>query len=391
MIDSALSTIRGTAMVEEQSSKGKSGLPAIDLISVTQGLVVAECLSFRRAARILGMQQSVIGRRVRALEDKLGVSLFERTPGGVRLTTAGARFFEQARAGLRQLDDAVQTAGAAGRGVIGQLNIGILSSMAAGFLREVIRAYRERHADVAMHILEAASREQVALVRESRLDVAFVLGVPELLDCEVAQLWTEEIFVALPQGHMLCGCDEITWESLRHEKVILCQSELGGAIHDRLITRLAQFGYSPLVERLDVGREALMHLVALGLGVSFTSEATVATPFPEVTFRPIAGDAARIPFSAVRLPNNDNPAFRRFWSLAREMSKKWEKQPTDAAKPSAANQQKSHPISGSLHAHVARANAEAADVKREHCNDDRPKQVRDLSVAGHGEGLPNRR
>ena len=55
------------------------------------------------------MQQSVIGRRVRALEDKLGVSLFERTPGGVRLTTAGARFFEQARAGLRQLDDAVQT------------------------------------------------------------------------------------------------------------------------------------------------------------------------------------------------------------------------------------------------------------------------------------------
>src|SRR5215467_6257940 len=163
-------------MVEEQSSKSKSGLPAIDLISVTQGLVVAECLSFRRAARILGVQQSVIGRRVRALEDKLGVSLFERTPGGVRLTTAGARFFEQARAGLRQLDDAVQTAGAAGRGVIGQLNIGILSSMAAGFLREVIRAYRERHPDVAMHILEAASREQVALVRESRLDVAFVLG-----------------------------------------------------------------------------------------------------------------------------------------------------------------------------------------------------------------------
>jgi hypothetical protein len=110
-----------------------------------------------------------------------------------------------------------------------------------------------------------------------------------------------------------------------------------------------------------------------------------------VTFRPIAGDAARIPFSAVRLPNNDNPAFRRFWSLARDMSKKWEKQPADAAKLSAVNQQKSQPISGSLHSHVARANAEAADVKREHCNDDRPKQVRDLSVAGHGEGLPNRR
>jgi DNA-binding transcriptional LysR family regulator len=223
---------------------------------------------------------------------------------------------------LQQLDDAVHTAGAAGRGVIGELSIGLLSSMSAGFLREVIRTYRAHHVDVEMHVLEGASRDQIALVRENRLDVAFVLGIPSLPNCDVAQLWSEQVYVALPQGHMLCDCNEIRWESLRNEKVILCQSELGGAIHDRLITRLAEFGYSPLVERLDVGREALMHLVALGLGVSFTSEATVATQFPEVTFRPIAGDAARIPFSAVRLPNNDNPALRRFWSLARDMAKR---------------------------------------------------------------------
>jgi len=83
-----------------------------------------------------------------------------------------------------------------------------------------------------------------------------------------------------------------------------------------------------------------------------------------VTFRPIAGDAARIPFSAVWLPNNDNPAFRRFLSLARGMSKKWEKQPADAAEPSSANRQKSQPISGVHHSLVMGANAQAADVKR---------------------------
>jgi Bacterial regulatory helix-turn-helix protein, lysR family len=80
-------------MLEGQSaSEGKSGLSSIDLVSVRQGLVVAECLSFHRAARVLGTQQSTVGRRVRALEDVLGVSLFERTPAGVRLTIAGARF-----------------------------------------------------------------------------------------------------------------------------------------------------------------------------------------------------------------------------------------------------------------------------------------------------------
>jgi DNA-binding transcriptional LysR family regulator len=341
---------------------------------------------------VLGTQQSTVGRRVRALEDALGVSLFERTSAGVRPTTAGARFFEQARVVLRELDDAVQTAGAAGQGVIGHLNIGILSSMAAGFLREVIRTYRARHADVAMHVLEGASRDQVALVRERRLDVAFVLGVPELPSCDVIQLWTEQIFVALPQGHMLCDCDEITWESLRDAKVILCQSELGGAIHDRLITHLAQFGYSPWVERLDVGREALMHLVALGLGVSFTSEATVATPFPEVTFRPIGGDAARIPFSAVRLPNNDNPALRRFWSLARDMSKKWEKQPRDAAVAASAKPKKSKLISDSHHSHVVPADARSPDVKRQRVSGDRSRRasIRASGAADRGARRPNR-
>jgi DNA-binding transcriptional LysR family regulator len=149
--------------------------------------------------------------------------------------------------------------GAAGRGVIGHLHIGILSSMAAGFLREAIGTFHAGHADVALHILEGASREQIALVRENRLDVAFVLGAPDWPNCNVTQLWTEHIFAALPQGHVLCDCDEITWECFRYEKVILCQFELGGAIHDRLITRFAELGYSPWVERLDVGREALMY------------------------------------------------------------------------------------------------------------------------------------
>jgi DNA-binding transcriptional LysR family regulator len=320
-------------MLEKRtSSGGDSASPHIDFVSITQGLLVAECLSFRRAAKVLGVRQSTVSRRVRSLEDTLGVSLFERYSGGVRVTAAGARFFDQARDALVQLDYAVKSASAAGRGAIGRLNIGILSSMAAGFLREVIRAYRVRHPDVALQVLEGASLEQIALVRKSRLDVAFVLGTPDAPNCDVAHLWTEHMFVALPQGHILCENDEVTWEALRNEQFILCQSEKGRALHDHLIKRLAELGHNPSIERLDVGRETLMHLVALRLGLSLTSEAMVATQFPEVTFRPIAGDAAVIPFSALWLPSNDNPAFRRFLSLARRTAKQW-RQPTDSVRP----------------------------------------------------------
>jgi DNA-binding transcriptional LysR family regulator len=168
--------------------KGKSDVPVVGLISIAQGMLVAECLSFRRAGSKLGTPHSVVGRRIRALEDDLGVSLFERHAGRVQPTVAGVRFFAQCRGPLQQLDFAVKTAGAAGRGAVGRLNIGILSSMAAGFLRELVRTYHERQPDVLVHLLEGASVEQIALVRKGQLDVAFVLGTPDLPHCEVTRL-----------------------------------------------------------------------------------------------------------------------------------------------------------------------------------------------------------
>jgi DNA-binding transcriptional LysR family regulator len=104
-------------MSQHKSSSGKTAKSlTINPVSVAQALVVAKHLSFRAAARALGIRQSAVSRHVRALEDELGVSLFERHHAGVRITNAGARFFQQARDALAQLDQASKIAAAAGRG-----------------------------------------------------------------------------------------------------------------------------------------------------------------------------------------------------------------------------------------------------------------------------------
>ena len=113
----------------------------INLVSVSQALLVAEHLSFSRAAQVLGVRQSAVSRRVRALEDALGVSLFERESTGVRLTEAGRRFLERARPALSEIDHAVKAAASAGRGAEGVLRIGILSSVSGGFMRDVLGHY----------------------------------------------------------------------------------------------------------------------------------------------------------------------------------------------------------------------------------------------------------
>src|SRR3546814_17927304 len=74
----------------------------MDLISVVQALVVAEYLSFSAAANALGVRQSGVSKRIRLLEENLGVTLFERGPRCVRTTLAGEAFLPRARSVVLQ-------------------------------------------------------------------------------------------------------------------------------------------------------------------------------------------------------------------------------------------------------------------------------------------------
>lgn len=73
------------------------------------------------------------------------------------------------------------------------------------------------------------------------------------------------------------------------------------------------------MDRQAVGRDNLMQLVAMGQGLTLTSEAITATRFPGVVFRPLNGQVW--PYSAIWSPRNDNPALRRLLSLARSLSR----------------------------------------------------------------------
>ena len=292
----------------------------VKLASISQALLVAEHLSFSRAAQVLGIRQSAVSRRVRALEDKLGVSLFEREASGVRLTEAGRRFLERSRSALAEIDHAVKGAGNAGRGAEGAIRIGILSSLSGGFARELLRIYRETYPAIAIDVVEGSASEHLARINERLLDIAFVMGTLSVPHCDTAVLWEARVFAVLPERHRLADEDKVDWEALRNELFIVSRDAPGPVIHDYVVRRVADLGYSPSVERFDVGRETLMHLVALGFGISFISEAGTATRYPEVVFRPLATAEDMLPYSAVWLPGNDNPAFRRFLSLARSMA-----------------------------------------------------------------------
>lgn len=282
-------------------------------------VTAAEQGSFRKAGQSLEIQESAISRCVRDLEDKVGTSLFHRHNWGITLTFAGQRFLPQARRILRSIEQSVEDLANIGRGANGRLRIGIFSSLASGFLTELLRTYDRCHANVEMVLVEGNPDEHVTAIRRLEIDVAFIAGMREWPGCDTTHLWSERIFAVLPVEHLLCMREQLDWRDLTLEQFIVSEVAPGPEIRDHLVRRLASLGCHPDIQPQFVGRDNLLSLVAVGRGLTLVSEATVATQMPGITYRPIANDI--LSFSAIWSKKNDNPAFRRLLSLAKEMSR----------------------------------------------------------------------
>lgn len=280
---------------------------------------VAEASGFRRASTQLNLRQSVLSRRVRGLEEELGVSLLERHRSGARLTTAGQDFLITARSVLAELDFGARRAAHAGRGINGYLRIGIFASIASGFPHDAIAAFITRHDAVVVEVSEGAPADHILGIQERRLDLAIVTGVTRVGALASERLWFERVALALPRSHKLSTQAAIGWSLLQDDRFIVSCDEPGPEIQDWLTPRLAALGRHPDIVRHKVARETLLILVGLGFGLTVVSEAATQVGYPDVVFRFLEAEEDLLPFHLVWSNENDNPALRRFLSLARAM------------------------------------------------------------------------
>ncbi|MCF6367559.1 LysR family transcriptional regulator [Rhizobium halophilum] len=308
-------------MIDRQRGVPTSLGSRIPLASLIQTLAVAEYLNFRHAASALGVAQSSVSARVKALEEDLGILLFERHARGVRLTEAGRHFVERIAAGVDQLDHAVKTAGMAAVGEYGRLRIGIHALIPRSFLADLIGQYRKNHPGIEVDITEGTARDAVMQLRADRLDVAFVAGTPELPDCHSRPIWTEPLVAVLPDRHRLAGQSAITWADLFGEAFLVRHGGTGPQVHDHIVLRLAGRWSAPSILRFDVERGTLLSMVGQGFGITIVGAATSLLPTSGVVFVPFADEPEPVPFSAVWSPFSRSAALRNLLTLASDMGR----------------------------------------------------------------------
>lgn len=276
--------------------------------------------SFRKAADSLALKQSNLSRRIRHLEEQLGVTLFERTNGGVRTTIAGQEFLAGVRHVLDELETVVEGVKAVGRGDAGHIIVGFYTSLSAGNLRTTLIEYARRFPEVEIRTVEGSRLRLCGGVQNGAIDIAIVTGDP-VPDCgRSMMLWSERIVAALPDAHPLAGNEIIYWTDLKRETFLLSERDPGPEMQDILVAKLASPGDLPDVIRHDVSPENIKSLVGAGRGVSLMCEACIGANYAGVVYREArdGNGTTRIGYSAYWKDGNTNPALRNFIRLLEE-------------------------------------------------------------------------
>lgn len=156
---------------------------AIELYQLRTFLAVAEAQHLTRAAEALHLSQPAVSNHIKALEEGLGLRLFERGPNGMKLTPAGTRLLSEVRAVRGAVQRLHQVAGSLRGEIAGNLRIGTVSD--PGFIRigELLNSLLRKHPMLHLQLSNEVSGEALELVRQGVLDGSFYFG--DLYDRQV--------------------------------------------------------------------------------------------------------------------------------------------------------------------------------------------------------------
>lgn len=186
-------------------------------------ILVAENLSFARAAEALYISQPAVTKQISSLEAELGTALFIRSTRHVELTQAGMSFYKDAK-------DIVQRSQAAVNRIrlnspaAQQLRIGLSNSTALNVLTPILTNFHREYPDIIPDIEVLTYKTILNLFMENKLDILFYYkeNLTTSAGINFIELSRDPLVCIVPGGYHLCDKQNITVDDLSGEKIIAC-------------------------------------------------------------------------------------------------------------------------------------------------------------------------
>jgi len=177
--------------------------------------------SFSAAANELNVRQPIVSKRIKEVEDELGIPLFDRASTGARLTPNGEEFIIGARRIVEDVQRLKERAKASKAGKLGRIVVGFYKSLSTGRLRTTFVNFAKVILPIGVELVEMPYIELRAGVLASAIDVAIILGEPGRVTLlNTLALGSEQLVAALPENHRLAEKSIIYWPELKGERFL---------------------------------------------------------------------------------------------------------------------------------------------------------------------------
>ena len=241
---------------------------------VASFLAVAELKNFTKAAERLNLTQPAVSQHVSQLEKELGVTLFHRGKGAIRLTEAGETTARFARR-LNTLYSRLKTSLADQDKSLTRLRIGITHTAESNIVAEVLAEYGNRNPGIVITIVTDSIKNLYDRLDNYDLDMAIVEGAGSVPEFGFILLDTDYLVCAMSNEHPLAKKPMVTLADLIRERMILRLSE--SATVNLFISSLESINRS--IDEFNVILEVdniatIKDLIRKNLGISILPKST---------------------------------------------------------------------------------------------------------------------
>ncbi|WP_322966296.1 LysR family transcriptional regulator [Sphingomonas fuzhouensis] len=229
-------------------------------------VTIADTGSFALAARVAHVSQPTLSQQIRALEDRLGTKLFERSAAGAMLTPVGRSIVGTARRMLSDASDIVALAAGASNSLTGILRLGTTPTLGPYLLSPIIAELHRMAPHLRLHVREGIPDEQVLELSRGNIDV--VLGPLPMTgdDLTIEPLFREPLHLVAALDHPIEADAETTRDVLSGSPLLTLDPRHHLARQAAAIAE--QYGMTIAPDYYGTSLESLHQMVASGLGLA---------------------------------------------------------------------------------------------------------------------------
>lgn len=234
---------------------------------------VAEHLNFRKAAEHLFLTQPAVTLQIKALENDLGVRLFDRSANRVTLTSQGAILLRFAEKMARLSSEAERTLGSTDGQFSGELSLGVSTTIAQYVLPRLIGAFLNEHPRVHLSLQSGNTEQVVHALLNGKVSIGLIEGPARRRGIHTQPFMRDELIPIAPAN---LGLTHLSASQFLNSTLLMREQGSGSRQVVESALRKAGFKLKSFKSMMNLdSTESIKSAVEAGLGIGFVSRLAV--------------------------------------------------------------------------------------------------------------------